>query len=101
MSDVIAFIITFSAAFSGALLLTPIAIDLGHRYGIEAIPGGRRKHTGRISKLGAVPIFGAFIFAALIAQILPIPRFDPKEVVRLVGLIGGGLIIFVFGLLDD
>jgi hypothetical protein len=49
MSDVIAFIITITVALSGALLLTPVAIDMGHRYGIEAIPGGRRKHTGRFS----------------------------------------------------
>lgn len=101
MPDVIAFIITFTVAFSGALLLTPLAIDMGHRYGIEAVPGGRRKHVGRVSKLGAIPIFGAFIAAVLIAQILPIPRFDPKEVIRLIGLIGGGLIIFLVGLLDD
>lgn len=101
MSDSIAFIITFTTAFSGSLLLTPLAINWGHRYRIEAVPGGRRKHTGRVSKLGAIPIFGAFIFAILVAQILPIPRFDPKEVIRLIGLIGGGLIIFAVGLLDD
>ena len=55
MSDTVAFIITFTAAFSGSLLLTPLAIDWGHRYGIEAVPGGRRKHAGRVSKLGAIP----------------------------------------------
>lgn len=101
MSDIIAFIITFTVAFSCALLLTPLAIDWGRRYSIEAIPGGRRKHSGRVSKLGAIPIFGAFVLAVVVAQLLPIPRFDPKEVIRLVGLIGGGLIIFAVGLLDD
>ncbi len=101
MPDSFAFIITFAAALSGALFLTPIAIRLGHSYGIEAVPGGRRKHTGRVSKLGAIPIFGAFVFAVLIAQILPVPRFDPKEVIRLIGLIGGGAVVFIVGLLDD
>lgn len=101
MPDVIAFVITFTAALGAALALTPIAIRLGHACGIEAIPGGRRTHSGRVSKLGALPIFGAFVFAVLVAQVLPIPRFDPKEVVRLVGLVGGGAIIFVVGLLDD
>lgn len=101
MPDVIAFIITFTSAFSAALLLTPLAIRLGTAYGIVAVPGGRRKHQGHVSKLGALPIYGAFVFAVLVAQILPVPRFDAKEVVRLIGLIGGGTVIFIVGLLDD
>lgn len=101
MPDIIAFAIVFIAGLSGALLLTPAAIHLSRRYGIEAIPGGRRKHTGRVSKLGVLPIYGAFVLAVLIAQTLPIARFDPKEVIRLVGLIGGGTVIFIVGLLDD
>lgn len=101
MPDVIAFIITFIAALSAALLLTPVAITLGHRFGIVAVPGGRRKHTGLVSKLGVLPIFGAFMFAVLVAQTLPVPRFDPNEVTRLVGLLGGGALIALVGILDD
>ncbi|MCU0466675.1 MAG: undecaprenyl/decaprenyl-phosphate alpha-N-acetylglucosaminyl 1-phosphate transferase [Anaerolineae bacterium] len=97
----IAFALTFALSFGLALVLTPAAILLGERLGIVAIPGGRRKHRGRISKLGALPIFIGFAATVLIVQMLPIPRFDPKEVVRLTGLLVGGLVIFIVGLLDD
>jgi UDP-GlcNAc:undecaprenyl-phosphate/decaprenyl-phosphate GlcNAc-1-phosphate transferase len=95
------FLITFIAGLGATLALTPLAIWLGRRYRIEAVPGGRRKHTGRISKLGAVPVFVGFVFAVVVAQTLPVARFDPKEVIRLIGLLGGGAVIFVVGLLDD
>lgn len=96
-----AFALTFALAFGLALVLTPAAIVLGERLGVVAIPGGRRKHRGRISKLGTIPIFIGFAVTVLIVQLLPIPRFDPKEVVRLTGLLVGGLVIFIVGLLDD
>ncbi len=101
MSEGIAFALTFALAFGAALALTPAAISLGLRFGVVAIPGGRRKHRGQISKLGALPIFVGFTITVLVIQALPIPRFDPKEVIRLIGLLVGGGLIFVVGLLDD
>lgn len=101
MSDGLAFALTFALAFGASLILTPLAITLGVRSGVVAIPGGRRKHRGQISKLGALPIFIGFILTVLIVQALPIPRFDPKEVIRLVGLLAGGTLIFIVGLFDD
>lgn len=101
MSDGIAFALTFALAFGAALILTPAAITLGVRFGVVAIPGGRRKHRGQISKLGALPIFIGFALTVLVIQALPIPRFDPKEVTRLIGLLTGGALIFIVGLFDD
>jgi UDP-GlcNAc:undecaprenyl-phosphate GlcNAc-1-phosphate transferase len=66
-----------------------------------AIPGGRRQHAGRIPQTGGVAIFLAFLLAVLVAQAMPIERQDPKEVIRLTGLILGGLVVFILGLLDD
>ncbi len=101
MNDLIVFTIVFLLAFSTALALTPLTITLGKRLDIVALPGGRRKHEGKISKLGGLAIFAGFIVAALAAQLLPVPRFDPSEVIRFTGLMLGAVLIFVVGLLDD
>lgn len=100
-SEFVAFIIVFALAFGVSLALVPLSIRLGHRFNLVAIPGGRRKHTGKISKLGGLAIFSGFIVAALAAQFLPIPRFDPYEIIRFTGLMLGACLIFVVGLLDD
>jgi UDP-GlcNAc:undecaprenyl-phosphate GlcNAc-1-phosphate transferase len=39
--------------------------------------------------------------AAVAAQFLMIPRFDPRELIRLVGLMLGGTLIFIVGVIDD
>jgi UDP-GlcNAc:undecaprenyl-phosphate GlcNAc-1-phosphate transferase len=100
-SEIIAFIIVFTLAFSLSLALVPLAIRLGLRWNMVAIPGGRRKHSGKISKFGGLAIFGGFMVAALVAQTLPIPRFDPNEIIRFTGLILGACLIFAVGILDD
>ncbi|MBC8171603.1 MAG: undecaprenyl/decaprenyl-phosphate alpha-N-acetylglucosaminyl 1-phosphate transferase, partial [Anaerolineae bacterium] len=99
--DIFAFVIVFTLAFSTTLALIPLMIRLGLRLNVVAVPGGRRKHTGKISKLGGVAIFAGFMVAALAAQVLPIPRFDPYEVIRFTGLLLGAGLIFGVGLLDD
>ena len=45
-------------------------------------------------KLGGVVLYGSFITAVLVAQLLPVPRMDPYEVIRLTGLVVGATIIF-------
>ncbi|HEX2908045.1 MAG TPA: MraY family glycosyltransferase [Phototrophicaceae bacterium] len=98
------FVIVFTLALSLALVLTPLVIYLGKRYGVVSIAGGRRQNEGDkrgVAKLGGVVLFVSFTVAVLVAQLLPVPRQDPYEVVRLTGLLLGGLIIFIVGLLDD
>ncbi len=101
MDNTLAFFIVFGLALSVSLATVPLTIWLGKRLRIVAIPGGRRQHRGEVSKLGGVAIFVGFTAAVLVAQALPIPRFDPMEVVRFAGLMLGALVIFIVGLIDD
>ncbi|MGF1506618.1 MAG: MraY family glycosyltransferase, partial [Anaerolineae bacterium] len=67
-------------------------------------------------RTGGISLFAAFILALIVSQLfvvnpndvpdnlpatLTVLRFDPKEVIRLAGLIGGTALIFVIGMLDD
>ena len=97
----VAVLFTFTIALALALVFTPLAIRLGLKLGIADKPGGRRKHSRVTSRLGAVPLFGAFIGAALISQTFGVPTLDPQEGVRLTGLLIGSVVIFAAGLLDD
>jgi UDP-GlcNAc:undecaprenyl-phosphate/decaprenyl-phosphate GlcNAc-1-phosphate transferase len=99
-----AFIITFIIGFGVTLALIPLMIRLGKRWGIVAKAGGRRMNDGDfrgVSKLGGVAVFAGFSVAVIAAQYLNIPRFDPYEVLRILGLLLGGLVIFIVGLIDD
>jgi len=95
------FALTFLIAFALAFLFTPVARRLGLRLGISDVPGGRRKHTGIVSRLGALPLFIAFNVAAVVSLSMDVPRLDPQEPIRLAGLLSGGVFVFVYGLIDD
>ncbi|GAB4510613.1 MAG: MraY family glycosyltransferase [Anaerolineae bacterium] len=99
-----AFLIVFLLAFSLSFVLVPLADVWGKRLNIVAKSGGRRQSEAdqrRVSKLGGMAIFFGFTVAALVAQLLPVPRFDQYEIIRLAGLLLGGTLIFVVGVLDD
>jgi len=95
------FLVAFATAFALALTLTPLARWLGRRYGFVAVPGGRRRHVGRKSRLGGAALYVAFMVTAVLAQFLPVERQDPKELTRLVGLLLGSTFIFLVGVWDD
>lgn len=82
-------------------IATPLLGRLGKRLGIVAIPGGRRQHTGMISRLGGLGLSLGFFAALAVSRLLSIPTFDPNEPRRLWGLAIGGLVMTVFGLIDD
>lgn len=110
-----AFLLIFALAFMLALIASPSARWLGERSGAVAQPGGRRQHLGAISRLGAIPIFLGFVGAVIAAQFLIVEpdagsrlpatltvlRFDPKETIRLTGMLLGASLIFLVGLYDD
>jgi UDP-GlcNAc:undecaprenyl-phosphate GlcNAc-1-phosphate transferase len=99
--EISAFLIVLCLSFALALLLTPWAIRLSHRWGAVTTPGGRRHESQPMPRLGGVAIFIGFAAAALAAQLLLVPRLDPYEIVRFTGLLLGGALIFVIGVLDD
>lgn len=104
MSDLYAFIITFTLALGVTLLLMPVCDRLGKHWGMTAKAGGRRTSEGdvrRVSKIGGVGLAVGFLAAACAAQWLPVPRFDPNEIVRFTGLIVGTVWLTLAGLLDD
>ncbi len=101
MSEIIAFVLVFSLALSVSMALIPPAIWLSQRFNIVSRPGGRRHEVRPLPRLGGIAIYGGFTVAVIAAQFLPIPRMDPYESIRLIGLLLGGLVIFLVGLLDD
>ncbi len=95
--------IIFGVAALSAAVLTPIAIRLGHRWGLIDRPGGRRTHKREIPRLGGVPVMGAFGIAIAVAAALGVltTGYSHSDSIRLAGLLSGGLCAFLFGLLDD
>jgi UDP-GlcNAc:undecaprenyl-phosphate/decaprenyl-phosphate GlcNAc-1-phosphate transferase len=84
-----------------ALLGTPLVAAWGRRQRLVDEPGPRRWHRGAIARTGGIALFVAFMAAALLAQWLPVPRQDPKELVRFLGIALGSTFLFVVGYVDD
>lgn len=95
------FALVFAVALLLALAGTPLAAAWGRRQGLVDRPGPRRRHTGIVPRTGGLVLFVSFVAAALLAQWLPVPRQDPKELLRFLGIILGLATLFVFGYLDD
>jgi UDP-GlcNAc:undecaprenyl-phosphate GlcNAc-1-phosphate transferase len=91
----------FLLAFGLSAALSPLAERFGRRLGMIDRPGGRRRHRGEIPRSGGLTLWLAFTLTVLFAHLLPIPRFDPKEVIRLTGLLLGGTLSLILGLIDD
>jgi UDP-GlcNAc:undecaprenyl-phosphate GlcNAc-1-phosphate transferase len=95
----------FAAVFGVALVValagTPLAGAWGRRRGLVDEPGPRRWHQGAVPRTGGFALFAAFMAAALLAQWLPVPRLDPNEPVRFLGIALGSTFLFVVGCIDD
>jgi UDP-GlcNAc:undecaprenyl-phosphate GlcNAc-1-phosphate transferase len=100
-----AFALIFAIGAVVAALMAPVARRLGVRLGLVDRPGGRRQHSGAISRLGGIALYGGFVAAVMATVLLPEswfpPSLDPNEKLRLIGLLVGATFVFVFGLLDD
>jgi len=95
------FAVVFGLALSVALAGTPVVAWWGRRRGLVDLPGPRRKHHGAVPRTGGVVLYVAFMGGALLAQWLPVPRQDPNELVRFVGIALGTTFLFVVGYFDD
>lgn len=97
--DLWVYAVVLAIASGGTLLLTPQAIRLGERWGLVALPGGRRQHHGRVVRIGGLALFPAFLAASLAT--LGITRSDPQELTRLAGVLLSTALVWILGLLDD
>jgi UDP-GlcNAc:undecaprenyl-phosphate/decaprenyl-phosphate GlcNAc-1-phosphate transferase len=93
------FVGVFVLSAGMVLLLTPVVIRLGLRWRLVAEPGGRRRHQGRVVRIGALALFPSFAVATLVS--LAIPRSDPLEPIRLAGILLGLAMVTLLGLVDD
>jgi UDP-GlcNAc:undecaprenyl-phosphate GlcNAc-1-phosphate transferase len=96
------FALTFFVAFSGSLLLTPVASRLARRFGFVDVPR-EPKHVHRVPvpRLGGIALFFPFLAAVALSLILPVERQDPLELHRLSGLVVGSAVVFGLGVYDD
>ncbi len=95
------FAAVFGVALVVALIGAPVAAAVGRRLGLVDKPDPRRWHQGSIPRTGGIALFVAFMIAAVLAQWLPVPRLDPKELTRFLGIVLGMSFLFVVGLVDD
>lgn len=98
------FLLVFLSAFLIAIVFTPLARRLSYRLDLVARPGGRRRHSGLVPKLGGIPVFLAFcVGAALTWWLLPPvpPDASPDDARLLRGVLWGSLLMFGGGLIDD
>jgi UDP-GlcNAc:undecaprenyl-phosphate GlcNAc-1-phosphate transferase len=95
------FVAVWAAGLLVAGITTPLAAAWGRRRKLVDRPGPRRWHRGLVPRTGGIAIYVAFMAAALLAQFLPVPRQDPKELTRFIGIVLGTTFLFVFGYLDD
>jgi len=100
-----AFFLVFAISFVLSAVLTPLAGRLGLRLDIADVPGGRRLHAGKVSRLGGVALFASFMVSLLVMLLLPSgvrpPTQDPNEATRLLGIVLGSVFVFAAGLWDD
>jgi len=94
-------ILVFAVALGLTAALTPLAIHVGRRHGLVAEPGGRRRHVGRVVRIGGFALFPAFAVAALLPVWLGLDRQDPLELTRLTAVLVGLGIVWIGGLWDD
>jgi UDP-GlcNAc:undecaprenyl-phosphate/decaprenyl-phosphate GlcNAc-1-phosphate transferase len=95
------FLQVFLLSSLAVALLTPIAIIVGKRLHLVAVPGGRRKHVGRVVRIGGLGLYPAFALGVLLPVWRNVPRQDTLEITRLMGVLIGMGIVWLVGLLDD
>jgi UDP-GlcNAc:undecaprenyl-phosphate GlcNAc-1-phosphate transferase len=97
------YVLVFSVSLGLAALLTPLVGRVGRELGVVDYPGGRRRHDGSVPRLGGIAVLVAFAAAAGLAAWRGslTAGYGPDDLLRLKGLLIGGLLATLFGLLDD
>lgn len=94
------YLLAFVVPLLAALALTPLARRISLRWGLVAEPGGRRRHEGRVPKLGGLALLGAWLVGVALVYWLA-PPTEPNDALRLRGVLFGSLVMVAGGLLDD
>jgi len=95
------YLIILGTSFLVAALTTPLARRLSFRLGIVAVSGGRRIHSGKLPKLGGLPLMTALLVSWGLIYWLQPPLAGTSDVTLLPGVMLGTIVLFVGGLLDD
>ncbi len=100
------FVLVFAATLVTSLLLTPLAASIGRKWNLVDRPGARRRHLGLVPRTGGIALFLSFVLGSILSflwgRALPTPEGpDPKEYLRLAGVLTGSAFVFVVGLYDD
>lgn len=95
------FWIIFICALGISFALTPLAIKIAHKTGAIDIPkDNRRVHQRPVPRIGGMAIF----FGATLAMLLAMAMNwlgAPDTQMKIVGIILGGILIYLLGTLDD
>ena len=99
---IITVLVPFLTAVAISLLVTPLVTRVARRRGLVDLPSRRKVHSQPIPRVGGIAIFLAFVLACSTAVLFQILRGQPTLAgLQIVGLLGGGALIFGLGLLDD
>lgn len=82
----------FLFAFLGTGALTPLMVQIGHRWNLVDIPADRKIHIIPTPRLGGLALYGGFIGSVLLNSIVP----D-----WMVAILVAGSLLLIIGVIDD
>lgn len=94
------YLVVVIVSAAAGLIATPLVRRLSFALGLLAEPGGRRRHAGRIPKLGGLAVFVAWLVGIGLTYWL-LPPSNPDDALRLRGVVFGSFVVVIGGLLDD
>jgi UDP-GlcNAc:undecaprenyl-phosphate GlcNAc-1-phosphate transferase len=106
MRYTLAIIMSFISAFGISFIVTPWAIKLSPKIGAMDIPkDNRRVHTKPMPRFGGLGIAFGVMISMLLSLFVFIPllpeEFQDGRASKLIGILIGGVLIFIVGAIDD
>ena len=94
-------VVTGTGAFAVALMLTPLVLLLCRKYRLYDPGDPRKVHRGDTPRLGGFALFAATLFAVVYTAMMLEPDFIPLSRMQLTAFVGGGVLFFALGFIDD
>ena len=88
-------------AFLVAFFTTPLVIRIAKKVGAIDKPNDRKVHANPTPTLGGLALFLGIMSAGLIATRLPFFEGVFSQTSQMLGILGGGVVIFALGAVDD